>query len=111
METAFIFLNPELPWRCSLYIRAARAFNTILVLVSLSLVVYFGNVSLKYYKRYQQKQKDEMFFMVGKIVELLQNNAGEDEDSNFLVINHVRDMILPINDRKRECFLSIARRF
>lgn len=60
--------------------------------------VYSLNRGYKYYKHYQQKQKDELFYMVERIIDTLQTNATEDGE-NYLVINHVRDMILPINDR------------
>lgn len=99
-EIALIVSNPELPWSCSLYLKIARMFNAILVLAILSLTVYGANVALKYYKRYKQKEKDEMFRIIGRIVDILQTNATDDPEKNFLAINHVRDMILPYEDRK-----------
>lgn len=38
--------------------------------------------------------------MIERIIDTLQSNASEDGE-NYLVINHVRDVILPINDRAR----------
>lgn len=46
--------------------------------------------------------------MVEKIIDVLQTNAGEEGGNPFLVINHVRDMILPISDRKSKLKCSLA---
>lgn len=74
-------------------------FNIILFCSSTFFILYFLNYAIKYYKYYQQKRKEEICLMVERIIDVLQSN----EDPNgFLVINHVRDMILPINDRKRK---------
>lgn len=32
---------------------------------------------------------------------MLQSNAAGEDGGGFMVINHVRDMILPLNERKR----------
>lgn len=39
--------------------------------------------------------------MVERIIDILQMKASEEKD-NYVVINHVRDMILPVADRKRK---------
>lgn len=75
--------------------------NLILFCSSAFFILYFLNYAYKYYKYHQQKSKEEICLMVEKIIDVLQTNAGE-EGNQFLVINHVRDMILPINDRKSE---------
>lgn len=99
-EIALVILNPDLPWSCSLYIKIARIFNAVFILALISSTVYGVNFALKRYKLYQQKEKDELFRMVDRIVDILQTNATDDAENNFLVINHVRDMILPIKDRQ-----------
>lgn len=38
--------------------------------------------------------------MVEKIIEILQNASNEDPESNYVVINHVRDEILNVKERK-----------
>lgn len=98
-EIALTMLNPDLPWSCSLYLKVARAFNAILLLTILTLTAYGGNVAFKHYKQYEQREKDELFRMVGRIVDILQSSATDDAENNYLVINHVRDMILPLKDR------------
>lgn len=42
--------------------------------------------------------------MVERIIDILQSNAGSGDESseNFAVINHVRDMILSVADRKKK---------
>ncbi|KAI4454756.1 inner nuclear membrane protein man1 lem domain containing protein [Holotrichia oblita] len=99
-EIALTILDPSLPWSCSIYNKIAAIIQTAVILAVGFTAVYSLNRGYKYYKHYQQKQKDELFYMVERIIDTLQTNATEDGD-NFLVINHVRDMILPINDRAR----------
>lgn len=93
-------LNPDIPWRCIVYNKVYAVFNTLAVLICGFFILYFGNLGYKYFMHYQQQKKDEVFNMVERIVEALQTTSGNEGD-NFLVINHVRDMILPITDRKR----------
>ncbi|KAK9753955.1 Man1-Src1p-C-terminal domain [Popillia japonica] len=99
-EIALTILDPSLPWSCSIYNKIAAIIQTAVILAVGFTAVYSLNRGYKYYKHYQQKQKDELFYMVERIIDTLQTNATEDGE-NYLVINHVRDMILPINDRAR----------
>ncbi|KRT79423.1 hypothetical protein AMK59_7124 [Oryctes borbonicus] len=96
-EIALTVLEPSLPWTCSLYNKIAALVQTSVLLAIAFAGVYSLNKGYKYYKHYRQKQKDELFYMVERIVDILQSNTSEDG----AVINHVRDMILPINDRHR----------
>ena len=73
--------------------------QTVFVLLGIFLSLYLSNIGYKYYRYYNQKRKDELYYMVEQIIDMLQSNVGEDGD-NYLVINHVRDMILPLHDRK-----------
>lgn len=98
-------LQPDLPLKCTIYNKLAMLFNIILFCSSAFFILYFLNYGFKYYKYYQQKRKEEICLMVEKIMDVLQTNASGEDGNNFLVINHVRDMILPINDRKRKLLL------
>lgn len=40
--------------------------------------------------------------MVERIIDILQASVGEESADNYVVINHVRDMILPVSERKSE---------
>lgn len=79
-------------------------FNILLFFGSTFCILYLVNYAIKYYKHYQQKRKEEICLMVERIIDILQANSSDDANS-FLVINHVRDMILPIDDRKRKTSL------
>lgn len=92
-------LHPDLPWKCIIYNKLYTIFNVTIFAASFLAFLYFSNYGYRYFKYYQQKKKDEVFLMVERIVDILQTNATDDGD-NFLVINHVRDMILPISNRK-----------
>ncbi|KAJ8921167.1 hypothetical protein NQ315_013639 [Exocentrus adspersus] len=98
--TSLVMLNPDLPWKCKFYNTFYLAFNSLLVVGLLFGAVYVLNLGYKYYHYYEQKQKDEIGFMVEKIIDILQTSASEDGSESFVVINHVRDMILPLKDRK-----------
>ncbi|XP_018329156.1 LEM protein 2 [Agrilus planipennis] len=93
-------LNPPLPWSCIISNKLFAIINTAVVVGGGFLLIYGLNFLYKSYKQYQQDQKDEVFAMVERIVEILQNHVEEEKENNFLVINHVRDMIVPISDRK-----------
>lgn len=107
--TALAVLHPSLPWKCVLYNKLYMVLNIGIFAISVFLILYFSNTTYKYYKHYNQKKRDELFFMVERILDTLQSNATEDGD-NFMVINHIRDMILPINNRKSE-FLYVKIQF
>lgn len=94
--------HPDLPWRCMFYNTFSIVFNSLLFVGITFCALYLFNFGFKYYRYYEQKQKDEIGFMVEKIIDILQTNASEEEGENYVVINHVRDMILPVKDRKGE---------
>lgn len=97
--TNLVIFNPNLPWKCVINTTFSTILNSLIIIIAIFVVIYFTNLTYKYYKHYEQKQKDEIGFMIEKIIDILQSNANEDGD-NFVVINHVRDMILPVTNRK-----------
>ncbi|XP_018561720.1 inner nuclear membrane protein Man1 [Anoplophora glabripennis] len=98
--TSLVMLRPDLPWRCRFYNTFSIVFNSLLFIGVTFGLLYLLNLGFKYYKHHEQKQKDEIGFMVEKIIDILQTNASEDGGENYVVINHVRDMILPVKDRQ-----------
>ncbi|XP_076257147.1 uncharacterized protein LOC143194338 isoform X1 [Rhynchophorus ferrugineus] len=98
--TSLVILNPEVPYRCSMYNLFTNALYVIMVLVIIFAALYGLSFMFKIYKRYMQKQKNEVNSMVEKIIDILQNSAAEESSENYVVINHVRDMILNVKDRK-----------
>lgn len=106
-------LNPSLPWRCVIYNKLSVIVQISLVVGGLFLTMYAANTAFKYYKYHQQKQKDELFYMVERITDTLQGTASENDDheNNFMVINHVRDMIIRIKDRPRKFVSEFGENF
>lgn len=107
--------EPELPFMCRWLLRMNLAFRSLLVVTGLCCLGYLAR---KFYVKHQLTQnqhRDEVFLLVERIVELLQTTAealntsstdstlqtSQTKPQDFLVINHVRDMLLPINDRER----------
>ncbi|KAK5638473.1 hypothetical protein RI129_012768 [Pyrocoelia pectoralis] len=91
-------LNPDLPLRCRFYNKVYTIFNLALVIFGTFLTLYLLNMAYKYVKRYHKHSNDEVYSMVRRIVDVLESSGDGPDD--FLVINHVRDMILPIMNRK-----------
>ncbi|KAF5294359.1 hypothetical protein FQR65_LT10812 [Abscondita terminalis] len=89
-------LHPDLPLYCRIYNKIYAVFNTIIVLSAIFLTLYVTNYAYKYWKMYRNSTKDKVYEMVHRIIDVLEQ-AGED----YLVINHVRDMILPIQSRSQ----------
>ncbi|XP_060533483.1 inner nuclear membrane protein Man1-like isoform X2 [Cylas formicarius] len=99
--TSLVIFKPDLPWRCSMYQTLSSLVKTVAAVGAIFAVLYFGDLGFKYYRRHEQRQKDEVNFLVERIIEILQN-ASEEPGDNFVVINHVRDMILTVKDRKEK---------
>ncbi|KAK4878372.1 hypothetical protein RN001_010878 [Aquatica leii] len=90
-------LHPDLPLHCRLYNKINAIFNSLVVLSGIFATLYVGNVAYKYWVNYHRSKKDEVIDMVRRIIDVLESNNQEGDD--FLVINHVRDMILPLKNR------------
>nr|CAH7749777.1 unnamed protein product [Callosobruchus chinensis] len=102
---ALIQSKPDLPWSCTLYNGVKVAITASLVVIALTIALYGSKWIYKRYKRYEHRQRMELTNMVERILELLQqarvsDGGTEDGEHSFVVINHVRDMILPVTDRK-----------
>lgn len=76
------------------------AFNSVLFIIAILASLYSLNLGLKYYRRHEHKRKEEIAFIIERIIDILQSSAQEEGGENFVVINHVRDMILPVAERK-----------
>ncbi|XP_028129072.2 uncharacterized protein LOC114325263 isoform X1 [Diabrotica virgifera virgifera] len=112
--TSLVMLKPDLPFKCSfvnslsswkslIYSSFSLIFQSSLFLIIVFGLLYTLNVAYKYYKHHAQQEKDELGFMVERIIDILQSKASEDSNmDDFVVINHARDMILPVGDRKKK---------
>ncbi|XP_017781399.1 PREDICTED: LEM protein 2 [Nicrophorus vespilloides] len=99
-ETYYAILNPSLPFQCNFYLILMTLLKTSSAIFGVAAVLWLCKKSYKYFKNYQKKKQEEIVLMVEKIIDILQSRASEEAD-NFLVINHIRDMILPIDNRKK----------
>ncbi|XP_049825113.1 inner nuclear membrane protein Man1 isoform X3 [Aethina tumida] len=99
--TSLVVLEPELPWSCLLTNTFRFLVQSALFLGAVFTLFYLLNYLYKYYRHHKQKENEEVGFMVERIIDILQMKASEEKD-NYVVINHVRDMILPVADRKRK---------
>ncbi|CAH1141268.1 unnamed protein product [Phyllotreta striolata] len=100
--TSLVILNPSLPWKCTFFKSFYLVTNSLIFIVIVFGCLYLINLGYKYYKHHAQKEKDEVSFMVEKIVDILQMHANDEQNDNYLVINHIRDMILPVGDRQKK---------
>lgn len=103
-------LNPPLSWRCTLVNKLYAVLNTLLFLFAGFAFLYACNYGLKWYRWHEQRRRDDIVNMVERIIEILQTNAAEGSEG-FLVVNHVRDMILPIKERGRKLKQTLVKGF
>ncbi|XP_064214672.1 inner nuclear membrane protein Man1 isoform X2 [Tribolium castaneum] len=99
--TALLSRNPYIPWKCYCYTTLWSFLSMLTSFLGAALLVYSLNYAFKCYKQIRQKQHEEEISIVESIIDILQTNATENGD-NCMIINHVRDMILPINERKNK---------
>lgn len=100
--TSLVVFNPQLPWKCSFYNTFSSALSSVFIIIFIFLTLYFSKILYLFYQRYQEKKKDEIRMLVEKIIDILQSSVGEEAVEKYVVINHVRDMILPVTERKSE---------
>jgi hypothetical protein len=99
--TALISRHPYIPWKCYFYNTIWSLLSVVSSLVGGVAILYALNVAFKWYKQQRQREQEEEMALVENIIDVLQSNATDTGD-NYMVVNHVRDMILPINERKSE---------
>ncbi|CAH0549480.1 unnamed protein product [Brassicogethes aeneus] len=97
--TSLVIFDADLPWMCRMTNIVYFLLNSAVFLVVTFALLYSLNYGYKHYKHQQQKQKEELGLMLERIIEILQTSATE-EGENYVVINHIRDMILPVQDRQ-----------
>lgn len=62
-------------------------------------ILYSIQKSYKFYLKQKKEKNDQIYGMVEKIIDILQTSVSENSE-NFLAVNHVRDMIIPPQERK-----------
>lgn len=70
-------------------------------------LVFGSQKGYKFYLNQRKITNDKIYCMVEKIIDILQTNAADNSD-NFLAVNHVRDMLIPPQDRKGYIYYSIV---
>ncbi|KAK9892498.1 hypothetical protein WA026_020488 [Henosepilachna vigintioctopunctata] len=98
---SLIYLNPDIPWSCSIANKFFLMAKTGFMLIAIFGSIYVCNLAYKRYSDYQRRHRNEVISLVEKILDVLQTEVvGNEGDGGYMVINHVRDMIIPVNDRK-----------
>lgn len=94
--------------RCTIYKTFSLAINALLCTGVVFILLFLLRFGYKYYKQHEQKKKEEIGVMIERIIDILQSNVGEEGAENYVVINHVRDMILPVAERKSNYIIHIC---
>jgi len=88
---------------CNLLYQAANYIVSILVITIASWLIF---LAVKYYRRRKLEREQEMFELIERVLLMLQeNHADKDETGggpSYLAINHIRDQLIPPQDRARK---------
>lgn len=94
----------------SAWCRFTRAVQKVLLRIifttAVGIAIWLGLVYRRYRSEKQREEREEMYIMVQKIIDVLRRQYDSSENNDnvqpFLPILHVRDMILPPKDRKKK---------
>ncbi|XP_066255672.1 uncharacterized protein [Euwallacea similis] len=98
--TSLVILEPNLPYKCVFLNYVVNVLYALALIGIIFVVLILMRYVFKIYTLYEQKQKNEVNALVEKILEILQNTSCEHPDTSYVVINHVRDAILSVKERK-----------
>ncbi|XP_067633733.1 inner nuclear membrane protein Man1-like [Eurosta solidaginis] len=103
-NTFFVLKKPRLPLPCLLYNKGYRFIhfvsNVALIMSVIMLIVLF----YCYVRRRQEQHLATVQSYIDKIIEELRQRARNSENlaGREVVVNHLRDHLIPVSDRKRE---------
>ncbi|GLV36949.1 MAN1 [Carabus blaptoides fortunei] len=97
---AMTILDPPLPWKCVVFNKLYTIISSLVIIGAGFGSLYLSQKGYKYYLRTQKLKNDQIYSMVEKILDILQSNASDNSD-NYLAVNHIRDMLISPQDRKR----------
>lgn len=98
----FAILKPKLPFTCMLYNKFHTFFVIIGVLGLVGIVTYLVNYFFKFVLYVKQKRKNQVNILISEIIQAVSQAASEpSEEGGVVVVNHLRDRLIPVDNRKR----------
>lgn len=96
----YAILDPRLPFTCSMY----NKFQKFFLFVGSIGVFILGALGLyllyRLFVKYQQSKRDAVAFFIDEIISNLMRKAAVDPDQSSIVVNHLRDKLIPLHKRK-----------
>lgn len=77
-----------------------------LLFVTALLAIYGGQKAVRWWVDRHERNKKEVFRLVENIIELLSNHQQTGLGDNYLAINHVRDQLIPPQQRQSKCLMK-----
>lgn len=98
---SFAILNPRLPFTCSLYNKLQKFFLYVGI-IGISLVAVGGLYMVyKLIVRYRQSKRDTVAYLNDEIINNLMRKAASNPDEPLVVVNHLRDKLIPLHKRRK----------
>lgn len=97
----FVIPNPTLSLRCKLSNKLQTFFTLVGAFALLSAIAYGAYALFGYVRRVRQARKDAVDFLIADIIQALMEKASasaaahEQPDGALVVINHLRDQLIP----------------
>lgn len=98
-------IQPLLSGWCRFTRALQKVLFRIILTIAVGILIWLGLVYRRYRIEKQREEREQMYTMVQKILEVLRKQYDMSENNDgiqpFLPIVHVRDMIVPPKDRKK----------
>lgn len=100
-DIRFGLLKPYLPLRCILFNKMQRFFLIIGTVFLIAILVAISFVIWRYWQQYRLLRLKTVDNFTKEIIKELMNRASLKDDSHGeIIINHLRDKLIPLNKRK-----------
>ncbi|XP_055374218.1 inner nuclear membrane protein Man1 [Condylostylus longicornis] len=99
-ENYYAILNPSLPLFCTIYKKLQRFFFLIGSLALGCFVIAALYTVYKIITNYRQNKQQTVFHLVEEIINNLITKAERTPNEKSVVVNHLRDMLIPVHKRK-----------
>ncbi|XP_064632934.1 inner nuclear membrane protein Man1-like isoform X2 [Lineus longissimus] len=96
----------QMPWMCRMKRAYDRFIFVLYMIIAGAAVIFLGVSILKYRRRRHEEANKKVFAMVEKIIDTLKQHHDAHEQNKelqpYVAILHVRDMLIPIKERKKK---------
>lgn len=106
-QNHFAILQPRLPLKCRVYNKLQAFFTIVGSLTLVAGLLYGGHWLYKVVVGIRRARKDKVDFLIADIIQALMERAsaaGPDPDSALVVINHLRDQLIPPAERAKSAW-------